>query len=330
MKDNNTCTFEGILGGRCSEKVYREGFCIFHYKGEKDVDEFTGKFLEYLKREEGILREDAGIKDLQVQCERFVFPNGFSLFRKKINTEIVFIDPEFQGNASFVQTTFKKSIKFFNPKFKGYVNFRSARFEGDIEFNGAEFYDNAFFQHATFNRKAIFIDNKFKKSAIFDNARFSGITSFEEVKFNGSTKFTDTPFSEDVEFTSARFLSTVSFKDTKFYGKVDFSYAHFEKDAKFEYTKKESNKEDQRYGIFVCKGDDEVDFRYSVFNQPEKVKFVKTDLSKVLFSHSNVENVHFIDVKWNTIGKVIKRKAIYDEIFDITLLKNINHIKNKI
>ena len=333
MIEDNTCKFEGINSTRCGEEVYNDGHCIFHYKGKKDVNEFTRKFLEYLRKEEEIERHISETENPQIWCNGFVFPHGFRLIRKKFSVELLFFEPKFQGLVSFIYATFEKPVRFFNPKFKGPAFFRNTCFESDAEFSHAEFYDNAFFQHATFNGKATFIDSMFKKSAIFDNARFSGATSFEGAKFDGSTTFTDTTFSEDVEFTLARFLSTVSFKDTKFYkvasfkasffrncyfedtefyGKVDFSHAHFEEDAVFEYIK--NNEENQRYSIFACEGDSKVDFRYSVFNQPEKVKFVKIDLSKALFSHSNIENIRFVDVKWCFTGKVIKRKAIYDEI----------------
>ena len=180
------------------------------------------------------------------------------------------------------------------------AKFTETIFEKEAIFDRTEFNGDTWFDRAIFNGEAKFNEVEFNSDVSFKDAKFNSNVSFEDVRFNQYTSFVGTTFKEVAIFNGAEFDS-VSFYNSKFSKDVLFEDATFRSLAYFE------GEENQ---VFHSK----VDFGYAAFEKPKDVEFVKVNLSKARFINANIEEVRFVDVEWNSKGRLFKRKAVYDEI----------------
>jgi len=176
----------------------------------------------------------------------------------------------------------EKTLKGFNfedRKFEGVVDFTDSIFGGEVSFKNCIFTDEVYFENTEFREKVSFEDAKFKEYANFIGATFNKEADFKLAIFN------------DVSFYDAKFKDVALFNEAEFNGFVRFEGGN---DNPVFYS--------------------EVEFNDVSFKKPDEVEFIKVDLSKASFINANIEDVRFIDVKWEGKGRIFRRKAIYDEI----------------
>jgi hypothetical protein len=141
------------------------------------------------------------------------------------------------------------------------VYFDRATFYKDAFFYGTTFSEQAHFSSATFSKGADFHDAVFSGGAHFFKATFSEHTLFIGATFSKEASFSGATFSEQANFSRAKFLAEAIFLDNQFTGKTLF--------------------------------------RYTLFEQPNKVIFDDSDLSKVSFADSDITRIRFGDgITW--------------------------------
>jgi uncharacterized protein YjbI with pentapeptide repeats len=229
---------------------------------------------------------------------------GNALFSKDTN----FQDATFSGRADFEGATFSEETSFLGATFSAVTDFGRATFSGGAIFAGATFSGGAvFFEGATFSEETSFLGATFSEGASFvratfsaggadfSNASFSGQALFGNASFSKDTNFQDATFSEGAffegatfsaggaDFYNATFSATVFFDGATFSGQVKFDGATFLGEAYFLGS---------QFG-------EETLFRYTLFEQPNKVTFDDSNLSKVSFADSDITRIRFGDkIRW--------------------------------
>lgn len=185
-----------------------------------------------------------------------------------------------------------KCIGYYLPSFDfaSLLQDEEKYFRQPIFFAKATFYEQANFSKTIFMKEADFSDVVFLKEANFRGATFCGKVDFLSAKFCTDTTFVSANFSKISYFTQARF-----------YGKANFRGAKFGDGAEFIET------------VFIAK----TSFTYSLFEQPNKVTFDKSDLSHVSFADCDITKIRFEDkIIWR--GKdgftIIEEEWIKDKL----------------
>jgi len=209
---------------------------------------------------------------------QFVFPDGI-IFPEKIDKKIIFNNATFQGHHTFFSITFEREADFSGATFQGTVSFRFSKFLNNVDFGKAIFKDHVDFQTVFFHGEVKFVSTVFHKEVFFSIADFKKRVLFIRATFKGKSEF-----------------FAVNFID-----RVDFMFSTFED----ELIINQGNKR-----IFSLK---EVNFIDVKFFRPEKVNFIKVDLSNFGFLGTNLRKVEFVDVNWYKKSKG-GRNRVYDEI----------------
>jgi uncharacterized protein YjbI with pentapeptide repeats len=181
-----------------------------------------------------------------------------------------------------VQGVFRQPVYFNETRFYRNADFSNVTFSGKARFWKATFSGEAAFLRATFSGEAFFEDATFSGEAAFYQAIFTGKASFWKATFTGEVSFRKATFSE-VDFGNATFSTAVFFSGAKFSGRVYFQGAKFLGEAYFLGS---------QFG-------EETLFRYTLFEQPNKVTFDDSNLSKVSFADSDITRIRFGDkIRW--------------------------------
>jgi uncharacterized protein YjbI with pentapeptide repeats len=167
------------------------------------------------------------------------------------------------------------------------INFRKLlkekTFVQPVYFNEARFSQEAHFSEARFSKRANFYVATFSEQAYFYEARFSQEANFYVATFSQEANFYVATFSQEVYFISATFSERVDFSATTFSQEANFSYTKFLAESKF------------LKAVFT----NETFFNYTLFEQPNKVIFDDSDLSKVSFADSDITRIKFGDkITW--------------------------------
>ena len=115
------------------------------------------------------------------------------------------------------------------------------------------------------------------KEADFSDVVFLKEANFRGATFCGKVDFLSAKFCTDTTFVSANFSKISYFTQARFYGKANFCGAKFGDGAEFIET------------VFIAK----TSFTYSLFEQPNKVTFDKSDLSHVSFADCDITKIRF-------------------------------------
>jgi uncharacterized protein YjbI with pentapeptide repeats len=167
---------------------------------------------------------------------------------------------------------FSQPVYFRGATFHRGVNFSGFTFSGEADFSGAIFSKEVRFSRAFFSEQVNFLDATFSDEANFHGATFSKEVDFTIARFYGKTFFYDNIFYKKASFFNATFS-----------GEADFSVSEFLDTAKFE---------GNRFRV-------ETDFTKVLFEQPNKVTFDDSDLSKISFANSDITRIRFGDkITW--------------------------------
>jgi uncharacterized protein YjbI with pentapeptide repeats len=196
----HNCKYE-----KCTKEVGPfgiDGYCIFHYTGEKNVHKFNQ--LVKLQLDEGNLN-----------FEGYYFPEPIDYFKKR----------NFGNTPSFKNTIFSNFIDFSESSFHK-ATFENAKFLNGCSFDAANFYQGCAFSHSTFNQSAQFAYCTVLGSLSFYGATFEDNCSFYQSKFNedGTNK------KAIIDFSNCKFNGkSTLFNDSIFGGKtLTFSDSIFE------------------------------------------------------------------------------------------------------
>lgn len=201
---------------------------------------------------------------------------------------------------NFIQWVFENSVTFDGAIFSGKVNFIETRFMSEVSFHDTCFDNDANFSRAIFESKANFDRVRFKDVHFYDST-FKDISIFTGARFDGVANFTLTDFKATVFFNEAIFNDRAFFYQGAFECEVSFKTALFKDMATF------VGKED----AFLFSKKHETNFVSVLFEQPSKVYFDSTNLSKCSFLRTDLMGVNFTKVEW---AKIHNRKALYDEL----------------
>jgi uncharacterized protein YjbI with pentapeptide repeats len=212
-----------------------------------------------------------------------------------------FRDATFSGGANFVEAIFSGGATFSAATFSGYAGFSGAIFSEGATFSGAAFSEEANFGGAAFSWGADFFDATFSEEAYFRGATFSEEADFVEadfsaVVFSGKANFGEAIFSGKASFRETTFSGEASFRwGTTFSGEADFREAIFSGKAAF------PGETFQDVCLFTGVALDE---------KAEVVFKEKANLTQASFLDTNLERIHFRDVKWPHKDS---RQVLWDE-----------------
>jgi uncharacterized protein YjbI with pentapeptide repeats len=162
------------------------------------------------------------------------------------------------------------------------ISFRHKQLNEPLNFNEATFYGVADFNSTTFSNKADFNRAKFSEYVNFVEATFSNRANFGEAKFFNKADFRRSIFSNRANFRRTTFSNEVDFNSTTFSNEVDFSRSIFLSEAYFSGEFRGSTY-----------------FNYTIFEEPTKITFDISNMSKISFSHSDITRIRFSDkVTW--------------------------------
>ncbi len=229
-------------------------------------------------------------------------------FRK----DVTFNEARFEGETDFNQTTFLGKIdlressfeataSFVETKFSGNMNFRDVSFLSDTNFELATFAEEAGFYSTRFHGATDFVGAKFSKGACFMYTAFSGNVNFLGARFVRGGYFRDVRFSEKTNFEWATFSQQTSFESTQFEKGVSFSFCIADRDASLTFDGESLQKENKE--MFLAPAE----FIGCSVTEPKNIKFRKVSLDKCAFLETDVRDVQFIDVTWDTMPKFIPR-----------------------
>jgi hypothetical protein len=241
----------------------------------------------------------------------------------------------FNQGTNFTNSKFIQNANFKNAVFTQNAHFRSALFTQNAEFESAEFIQAAIFTNATFNEEAHFQKATFRAGSYFDrtiftkncfftNATFTQSANFTEVKFMLFSDFTGANFTENAEFWQAMFCEYTEFGYATFTQTVSFTQATFAKQVSFLRSEFLSAAE-FRETKFLQSNPKEPgpNFHRSVFLEPDRVTFFKTDLSHALFHDCDVSNINFKGVKWPR-RKGSGKRMVFEELVTLSHLHTIS------
>ncbi len=258
------------------------------------------EILERIEKGENIIYQNQRIiGDLNIQ--QFNLSRDAN-YRCLVDSAIVFVDCEFQGNIYFNYGVFNKSLNFTDTKFSGEMNLQGSQLNGNASFwnskfhkaasfddavflkganfRGAEFSETASFESSEYSLSAFFIGAIFKNDVYFGSSLFEGNVYFEDAQFIKSAIFHDAIFNKEAIFQSVKFLETSDFVNAVFHGDakfinaefqkpLDFSNATFIKDASFQMARFDAPT-DFSYANFS----NQVNFNNAMFNKV--IKFSNT------------------------------------------------------
>jgi uncharacterized protein YjbI with pentapeptide repeats len=235
--------------------------------------------------------------------------------------ETTMSEATFEGNVEFKSgASFKQLAKFVSTKFKGQALFENAKFADLVDFSRAEFSLFATFKNSLFRQPVEFTGTVFYSGGdvSFENTKFKGSVSFDEkCKFQRSSYFTRTEFAQDVKFDETEFEQSAHFEKTIF-NDVNFAAVKFKQTAKFVLTRFNGWSQfstPEFYGETIFEHPQftqltildgaifgtNANFNVQV-NERNRLAVRNSDLSKVKFVGSNVENIEFQDCKWIETG----------------------------
>lgn len=249
---------------------------------------------------------------------------------------------QFEGRAEFKGTLLKNHSKFIGTRFKEQVLFESTNFVELVEFSKAQFYRLASFPSAVFQKRALFEDTKFLSGDVkFEYTNFNGSSSFKKCEFHGESYFTQTNFVKEVDFTKVMFeqpvnfegtiFNKVSFVETEFKQKVQFvgtqfnGWAQFSKPKFLSETIFEGVQFTQITALDNATFGQNATFNVQV-NERNRLAIRNSDVSKVKFSLSNIENIEFQDATWIE-SRFVYRWKIADEPLAGTVIRTTDEIK---
>jgi Pentapeptide repeats (9 copies) len=135
-------------------------------------------------------------------------------------------------------------------------------------------------------------EKSFSQPVYFVKTTFYG-ANFRGATFSNVAYFTDATFSNEANFRGATFSNEANFSGTKFSYGAYFTEAIFSNEAYFSGTKFSNDKP----GTF---------FNYMIFEEPNKVLFEESDLSKVSFAGTDITRIRFGDkIRWSKDGFTI-------------------------
>ncbi len=311
----------------CGRESYSEdekGFCILHSNIE---DKSEDSFRIAIR---GILYEPQQEHDFG----KVVFPkNCCSLSTIHFEKRCFFTDARFLGNADFQYTRFKDNAYFGGVEFHGQATFLMAVFEKDTSFIRAKFMNYAYFNGNT------------------QVASFQGEVYFDHVKFCKRAFFRDATFEKKASFLCCRFFENAYFNKSSFFSEADFSEAdfvssgkHIELPQEVKLPSESSNKiyynpsdkllivqgqmsdgerdrllgvsQNNKYNdavneLFKITDWKDIQFRETTLEEPEQIKFLRTNLSRTSFLDTDVSKIDFTGAIW---PKREGRNALFDEI----------------
>lgn len=203
-----------------------------------------------------------------------------------------------------MEQNLKKRAIFSLTQFQGTT--QSILNEDQFIFTRTEFQGYADFTDAVFNGNANFSETNFKSDADFNDTKFldQGSYNFAEARFHGDAKFRGAHFQGSANFWRTKFKSDADFLFTKFQDHSCFNFAEFERRVTF-YGRDYIHRWDRN--VFEEQGD----FEFITFHEPEKVTFDKINLSNCFFLNTDFSRVDFRDVQWD--DNPLKRRAVRDE-----------------
>jgi uncharacterized protein YjbI with pentapeptide repeats len=288
----------------CPEETRTNGkFCIFH-----DKDHYAEHEQEATERfKEKVFESISQNKPLEcIGCFIPAIDIVNLLSERTFSQPVYFNNATFYGGTSFSGVTFSKEAHFSEATFLGGVYFVAANFSEQAYFSAVTFSKEAYFDLVEFSGQAVFSGATFSKEASIRRATFSRIANFSKATFSEIANFGSVTFKEAF-FEGTTFSKQAVFADTTFTeGEAYFKRATFSKEAYFEDAKFEEAKTDFteakflaevyfRRNEFTCK----TVFNYVNFEQPNKVIFDESDLSKVSFAYTDVTRIRFGDgIKW--------------------------------
>jgi uncharacterized protein YjbI with pentapeptide repeats len=277
-------------------------YCIGYYLPNITIDE---------KFKQPIYFQACKFKGVDFSDAKFSAKTNF--FQATFSDKAIFSKATFSEEANFSGATFKKKAIFSKATFSEEANFSGATFseEADAVFTYTTFSDKADFSNAKFcSAKASpeiadFSNAKFSKEANFAGATFKKKAIFPYTSFSDKSKaiFSKATFSDKINFSGATFLAEADFSNAKF-SNADFSYAIFSGQADFSNAKfsKAANFTKSTFSneaYFSGEFNDSTQFNYVIFEEPTRVTFDISNMSKVSFSDSDVTKIRFSDkVTW--------------------------------
>jgi uncharacterized protein YjbI with pentapeptide repeats len=294
------------------EKNLEADVCDFRYFRFPAIDLSGRRFAKPLLLTEATFSGEANFKEVTF--------SGVANFERATFSELAYFrDVTFKGAACFWGATFSELAYFWGATFSGEARFEGATFrrEGMAYFERATFSGVANFGGATFNGEADFVFAIFREVASFVYATFSGVANFGGAAFNGEAdsgmahvvavpkhrlpgrvSFVSIPLGVVASFRGATFSGVANFGGAAFNGAASFEEATFSGAASF---RGETFKD-------VC------DFISVTLDEKSdeksRVVFEKANLEQASFLDTNLERIHFSDVKWPRKGR---RKALWDE-----------------
>jgi len=312
-KKNNICGFKSKYDPnyKCTEPPLEDserGYCIFHERGDKNIDEFKKR-----------LEEKIGQGDYNFTG--YYFPIDLRFTNKTFESELCFNETTFKKGLSFFYVRFKKKVKFRKAKFKEGVNLQSIFKEG-ADFSGSIFEGNADFkavfeEYTSFNnvtfRQNVWFRRYFPRESTISLSKISGpckrwgecskfdpvccddigIKCKREVPIPNCKKymsFTPIIFKSGVDFYGAIFKEQAEFSNIGFcwhttdggYAQVRFENCVFEGNTFFEntYFKGEINFNESRFEKLA-------NFKNSVFK--DRVLFRGTSFQEADFTGARFE-----------------------------------------
>ncbi len=285
---------------QCRHPARQDGLCIFHLfkptEEQKQVmaqearaaaetieEEFREAFLKLLEDEENNPETKA--------CDFRYFRFPAIDLRGRQFTKPLKIHGTFSGEAIFLDAAFSEEVNFVF--FDGGATFGGATFSKRVDFTLSNFSRQAHFWGTTFSGEARFWGAHFSEKANFQNATFNGEADFGDATFNGEADFQRATFSKRVDFTLSNFSKKANFRGAIFSKKANFRGAIFSEKVNF------------RGETFkgAC------DFIGLTLDEKARVVFEKANLKQTSFLDTNLEQIHFRDVKWLRKG----RRYLWDE-----------------
>ncbi|GKZ14690.1 pentapeptide repeat-containing protein [Haladaptatus sp. T7] len=176
---NDDVTFEGAtFEGEADFKLARFRFSDFEgttFKRSVNFDRATFRARTDCQR-----LQVAG----EIQLDGAVFEQEVDFTESTVGDDIVAVETEFKGDATFERVAFNGRARFDEARFNEDASFRGATFDGPAEFRGAVFEGEA--RHMEEN--ASFKEATFRDDAEFEAANFTNV-SFWDATFHGSCDF---------------------------------------------------------------------------------------------------------------------------------------------
>jgi uncharacterized protein YjbI with pentapeptide repeats len=279
-----------------------------------------------------IFSKEANFSKATFSKEASFFKTTFSgivdFYQATFSEKVGFSSATFSEKVGFSSATFSKEASFYQAAFSKEANFVGAIFSKEANFSKATFYENVGFSKATFSETPIFSQTKFSERASFYQAAFSKDADFDGTTFSKEANFSKATFSKEANFSKATFSGIVDFSKAKFSKEANFVGANFSKEANFvEATFSETvsfcqaafSKADFLGAKFLGETyflktnfTGESSFKYVLFEQPNKITFDDSCLSKVSFADSDITRLRFGDkITWG--GKDKDKFTIIEE-----------------